>query len=379
MQGFIILVVISVAILISGCEKEQNHTISTNDGIKVIRNRNQDHSESEKVRLEEIGYMQGYDEIENPDTLSFFNVTDMTFDRDGNSYVFDSYQSNVLKFDKGGKSHQQIIRKGSGPGEIAFYGSCLDMKLDTLVVFDRVATKYFTKNGDLIRSEPSATMVVPKRHYYDDDFNDIYLDISTYFENNMPNQRISAYVKNSKGEITVLPKSAVYPIQEFVSRGIKSLVMAYDKQGIIYLGQQNRDNYTFDLYDLNGRKIMEVTKDYTIRDWPQATLDSYKEIMDNLANRKLHDYFEKMYAYSNLYFDNTNSLLFVEKQCNHEDLTVDLDIFKDGVFLNKVTLDITGPWLTNVTYKGNFYLNKGLMYFYDQASNRIKIYEINPS
>jgi len=368
-----------VAVVISGCGKEQNHSITTKDGIKVINNLDQDYSESEKVQLEEIGYMQGYDEIENPDTLSFFNVTDMTFDRDGNSYIFDSYQGNVLKFDKGEKSYQQIIRKGSGPGEIAFYGSCLDMKLDTLVVFDRVATKYFTKNGDLIRSEPSATMVVPKRHYYDDDFNDIYLDISTYFENNMPNQRISAYVKNSKGEITVLPKSAVYPIQEFVSRGIKSLVMAYDKQGIIYLGQQNRDNYTFDLYDLNGRKIMEVTKDYTIRDWPQATLDSYKEIMDNLANRKLHDYFEKMYAYSNLYFDNTNSLLFVEKQCNHEDLTVDLDIFKDGVFLNKVTLDITGPWLTNVTYKGNFYLNKGLMYFYDQASNRIKIYEINPS
>lgn len=376
MKRILVTLAILLAMFVLGCEKEQNHTISTNDGIKVISNRNQDYSESEKVQLEEIGYMQGYDEIENPDTLSFFNVIDMTFDRDGNSYIFDSYQGNVLKFDKGGKSYQQIIRKGSGPGEIAFYGSCLDMKLDTLVVFDRVATKYFTKNGDLIRSEPSATMIVPKRHYYDDDFNDIYLDISTYFENDMPNQKISANIKNSKGEITILPKSAVYPIQEYISRGIKSLVMAFDREGFIYLGEQNTTSYTFEVFNINGVKVMEVSKDYIASDWSQTAIDSNRELMEKLPNRKLHDYFEKRYAYGNFYFDNTNRLLFVEKQCDYEDMTVDLDVFKDGVFLNKVTLDITEPWLINVIYKGNFYLNNGLMYFYDQGSNRIKIYEI---
>ena len=55
MQRLIVIVFFMVAVVISGCGKEQNHSITTKDGIKVINNLDQDYSESEKVQLEEIG------------------------------------------------------------------------------------------------------------------------------------------------------------------------------------------------------------------------------------------------------------------------------------------------------------------------------------
>jgi len=109
--------------------------IETEDGIRVIHNpKSGKWGNSVPIFLEVVGTIGQLEAVD--ENLAFYMPSDIAFDGAGNSYVLDSGNQRVQKFDSEGTYLATLGRKGQGPGEYAFPGS-LEVTADgTLYVSD---------------------------------------------------------------------------------------------------------------------------------------------------------------------------------------------------------------------------------------------------
>lgn len=164
----------------------QSYSIKINDRVKKIERQNQAVNivrnkklgvwENEKSRKEiKLQPELIIGEQEENSNMTFFQVTSIIADREGNIYVCEFSDCSIKKFDEFGGYIKSFAEKGSGPGELYMPSKMAFDNSDHLNVIDygnRRINKY-SEDGSFINSvkieigrSPSGFAVDDEGHYY---------------------------------------------------------------------------------------------------------------------------------------------------------------------------------------------------------------------
>lgn len=109
------LLLFALVLTMSSCSKQESCEITEENGVKYYKNKNTPANSGLKFVIDDKIVLKGGGE----DSLRSFNsVSDLTFDKDGNIYLFENRKQRVIKYDKKGNYLLNFSKRGNGPGEI---------------------------------------------------------------------------------------------------------------------------------------------------------------------------------------------------------------------------------------------------------------------
>lgn len=378
-----LLCLIFVMMLIS-CAKEKTYEIVQENGVEIVRNTGKPNNSNLTVDLELISTIRGFDELENPDTLSFFNIRSPVFDDSDNIYFFDRYSYKVFKYDKNGKFVLSFGERGQGPGQFFAANSIVSLTDSSIVVSDWGRNHYFDLNGGLIATEAAKSYSIST--YRMNIENDEYIDVVNQME-----MEGGSYINNElivksfadKDKRKVLDAGVKYNSLENRIKYIGTHTMTHDLDNF-FLAIRNFDTYLIRVYDFDFNKLQEISMNYTTRSFSSSErerlMDDIKDTDFSKSNWQ-REYYEDLsnnkLAFTNLHYDKSQDLLIVERQGDIETLSVSFDIFKDGVYLNSFSVPVEWDNLPISGMSKRFYFNNGKMYAYKSDNNSIEIYKMN--
>ena len=143
-------------ITLSACGRDGNEgsthsfRIHKEDGVTIIENRGGPMYPGELFQYEEV--LRLIQDESNPESL-LFHPDNWYQGSEGYFYVEDKGNSRIAVFDREGRFHHAIGRRGLGPGEF-MVGQILSIEDDRLTVFDlnEQRTSIFTTDGTLLES-----------------------------------------------------------------------------------------------------------------------------------------------------------------------------------------------------------------------------------
>ncbi|MDD3045193.1 MAG: 6-bladed beta-propeller [Candidatus Delongbacteria bacterium] len=332
-------------IIFSGCTKnELNYTVTEIDGIKNFHNKNIPSDPNFKLYLKKVLEIKGNN---NSDSLeNFYDPQYLTTDSEENIYILDSYSCSVKKYNSAGKFINSFGRQGQGPGEFIF-PFYLNNNNDTIEVTDigRSETSKFNLEGEYIRSSfntkgfflryavrlTKGRMIGFKKSQFQEDHNwfadhELIIIDKDY-----------KTVKNLR-DAKVRIDNSDYRINEFYN----SFTVSKDK---IYVAKDGTNKYEIDVYDFDGNNIYSIQKQYRELKFTKKELESFQE-QENLMNKRynIDPYVVKPKAKRtiNAMYVDKNENLWVIPSVERNDENIDdyyVDIFDNGVFVNRVKLD----------------------------------------
>jgi sugar lactone lactonase YvrE len=113
-----LLFIVTLALLVNCSKQEATYTVEVIDGVKHIHNLVPMWSDKPHLAELELEFVQKIGGLNAVDDNYIFNrPEDLVVDEKGNIYLIDALDCRILVFDKSGKYHTTIGRKGEGPGE----------------------------------------------------------------------------------------------------------------------------------------------------------------------------------------------------------------------------------------------------------------------
>ena len=366
-------------IAFSGCsKKELNYTITEADGIKTYHNKNIPADEKLEIKIKELFTIDSEDEKLNDSSRTINSIYTIHVDYDGNIYVLDNTRSNIKKFDKNGKFIKSIGRKGQGPGEFGFCITaeimneeivCNDYDAQKLVVFDKDGN--FKRNMIMDKGVPQIYEMLNNKkilsnfNFWEVIEDEVYTTTTiilcdSIFENRNDTLR---YVR-----MKTLRNSEEDYRFNFWGRAVKD-----DR---IYLSRNDINEYLIDVYDLNGNLLHTISKSYIKVKYTPKEIEGINKFIKDYSgdpeapNTKL--VYKKSISdlrvdkYDRLWVD---SSLAPKKEAENEEFRgYSFDIFKDGVYQNRI----------NIGFPEGYYpaiFRNGKIYAYNKDLSSIKVFD----
>ena len=344
MKKLLAILIISMMILIScGGKKESGEVVADKAGVKNFTNTTTPTDPTAKLELKKLFTISGEND---EDSLASFNQPlSMTSDKEGNIYILDMSSMSLKKFDKDGKFLKSIGRRGQGPGEL-FYPSFVMLIEDTLMIMSQGQKKIsrFNTDGEFI-NDKRMEMDVQLPKTYD---NKNIVSYTVIFNQNDADAKIkfslSLLDKNLK--VTNAFEKKEIDIQDFAQGkvNISDLLIPFiPAKNKVYLSENDDNQYKINVYDMAGKKISTIKKKFKRIKTTTEEQDEFKSHMEKNAQgqpggMKL-DNFKK--AFSSMYYDKYDRLLIVPEVDRKDDKEgAYVDIFKDGIFLNRVDFEV---------------------------------------
>lgn len=379
-----LLLCLILGLLLNSCAKERTYEISNENGVEVVRNTGKANNEKLTVDLELISTIRGYDEIENPDTLSFFNVHSLVFDNSDNIYFFDQFTYKILKYDQEGKLLLSFGERGAGPGQIMAPISIISLTDSTIVVSDWGKNHYFDSDGKFIRTVVNNSRSIPtyRLNIGNDEHIEVLKEIKIEGKSYMNTELVVKSIADGDDERKALDAGVKYEQQEGRGKyvGMHTITHSKDK---LFVSIMDFNKYQIEVYDFDFNQLQEIKMNYTLR---KFSVEENKKLMEPIQNIDFSNsflqrgYYDDLYsnklALFNLHYDESQDLVIVENQGDVENLTVTFDIFKDGVYLNSFTIPIDWEDISVTSLKKSIYFKNGKMYSYKSGNNSIEIYKI---
>ena len=345
MKKILAILIISMMILIScGKKAVEEKVVADKDGVKNYTNTSIPTDPTAKLELKKIFTISGEND---EDSLAVFNKPlSLTTDKDGNIYILDMNSMSLKKFDKNGKFVKSIGRRGQGPGEL-FYPSFVMMIEDTLTIMSQGQKKIsrFTTDGDFI-NDKRMEMDIQLPKTYD---NKNIVSYTVVFNQNetSPKIKFSLSLLDKNLKVTNAFEKKEIDIQDFAQGkvNISDLLIPFiPANNKVYLSENDDNQYKINIYDMGGKKISTIKKQYKRIKNTTEEKEEFQSYMDNNnqgmngGGMKLEN-FKK--AFSTMYYDKYDRLLVVPEVDRKDDKEgAYIDIFKDGVFLNRVDFEI---------------------------------------
>jgi hypothetical protein len=343
-----ILITAALMLIIAGCSKGESYKNETVNG--TIHHINSDAPNDPDAKLE-LKKLFTISSEEQTDSAAFLKrPVSLTVDGSGYLYVLDLLSMSIKKFDAEGRFIKSIGRMGQGPGEL-FYPSTIYIYNDTLNVmsagtgklskfdtdghfyFDKMLSRdfqlqmtKFSRNG-----ERSASYVM-KQIQKEDGMPDINYGLSVINVSDL-----------SQGASMV---SKVLSMQDLMAGKIdlNDLIIPFvPGDDFVYMSENSDSQYRIFCYDYEGGKKEEIRRGFKKIRYEETEkaeyLEQMKKMSQGVEDIKVGN-FKK--AIANIHTDKYGRLIVVPNVDRNEDKDgVYADIFKDGVFLNRVPYDIS--------------------------------------
>ena len=343
MKKIIAILIVSMMVLISCGKKEADvkKVVADKDGVKNYTNTLTPADPTAKLELTKLFTISG----ESEDSLASFNQPfSMTADKDGNIYILDMSSMSLKKFDKEGLFIKSIGRRGQGPGELSG-PSFVAILGDTLSVMSQRVRKIsrFTLDGEYIDDKRLEMDVQLPKTY--DNRTVIGYTVTVDQENQAIKFSLSLMDKNFK--ITSTFEKRDIGFQDFSSGKVKIsdlLIPFVPGDDKVYLSENDDNQYKINEYNMSGKKTASIKKDYRKIKNSDEEQEAFKAYLEN-NNRGMNDGSMKLdnfkKAFTSMYYDKYGRLLIVPEIDKSKDSDGSyIDIFKDGVFLNRVNFEV---------------------------------------
>lgn len=339
----ILSILIVLIILISCGKKEAEGPKVGTDGVKIYTNTSTPADPNAKIELKKLFTISG----ESEDSLASFNQPlSMTADKNGNIYILDMSSMSLKKFDKDGNFKKSIGRRGQGPGEL-FYPSFVMILEDTLSVMSQGQKKItrFTLEGEYV-NDKRMEMDVQLPKTYD---NETVVGYTVVFDQAAQDQGIkfSLSLLDKDFKITNTFEKRNIDIQDFAAGKVKIsdlLIPFVPAKGKVYLSENDDNQYKINEFDLTGKKIATIKKDFRRIKNSEEEQEAFKVYIEK-NNAGMNDGSMQLdplkKAFTSMYYDKYGRLLIIPEIDRSKDPEGSyIDIFKDGIFQNRVEFEI---------------------------------------
>ena len=364
----IIIYILLILSIITSCSKNKTYTIVISDGVKKYLNKNIPNNKDLNIIVKELFRIKGCsDKVLLSDGL-FTDPTALDIDSKGNIYVLDTKSSSIKKFDKNGEFINSFGKQGSGPGEMR-YPVSIFCQNDTISVLNQSVKQIvkFDALGNFIENQSTKKCKMP-----------VYL---TGVGNNKLVTLLCNWRKEKDGKYMdydlALITNEYNIIKYFVKQSIpeKDVYYAdYDhpfsiSSNEIFISKYSKSNYSIDVYDHNGNKKYSIIKTY--RKVKLTDEELYELHGENMPSNmyKFKNSINKIFSDNNGYLWVAISIDRNEK--NKKDFVI--DVFKNGIYQNRVTLDIVGS--SEDRYNRTLYLKDNRLYCLNSEDVEIIVYD----
>jgi len=357
------LAALLVVLVLTSCSKQKplNYTITKVNGIDRYENKNIPSVKDIVIKENEIA------RVAIDSLIGYFGPYD--FDKSGNIYILDMRNVKVEKFDQKLHHLKSFGRPGIGPGEMRGSMS-LAVLNDTVYVDDPSVNRMlkFDLEGNFITNWDITSGRMPQ------DLTSVgvdkFLSYMYYWHEEKEGMicEFNLTLTDKKfNEIALMRKS----INKFNPEQIDwsayfTAFKVVNERKKIYIAENSYDNYKIKVYDLEGKPLQEITRNYKRIPF---TAEEKKKLFSE-PNMKVLD-FKK--AINGLLYDSKHDLLFV--RASSENKTMDsnkvftVDVFKDGVFLMKKSFDF-------ISIKDKVFFNADKLYVLKEERELI-VYDYN--
>ena len=367
--------IIAVLIFLGCSKKELNYTVSEVDGVKVFYNKNIPADPDFKIAPKKLFTIYG-DEIDSLSGKTHFKYPcHVDVDDDGNIYILDNKLASIIKYDKSGRFIKNIGSKGNGPGELAnpwmfnifdgkifvdgypgfcdmfsingeFLNKIPELKFSFNVVNDSILARYDVKE-EMVEDKLFITHFIVL-------FKANFIDFTTLIEN--------------KFEYTG-------PAHNFMFEVIPYCV----GNDNIYIGKRSYDQYEIDVFNSMGERISKIQKSYARIPLNDKELESYiksRNTFENAEKVSFKQVYKQVIHKEGMHIDKDGNLLVEApvKRTDKNEYDFIVDVFKDGVYINTIKLDIgKGFDYYHTEYKRFFKGNR--IFYMNREENSVAVYE----
>jgi len=371
-----ILTILIMLTLIS-CAKKENYTVETINGIKTFRNKNIPADSSLRITPKELFTISCFYQPDDSSKVikSFY---DFDLDSRGNIYILDNKQCMIFKFDKTGKFVKSFGKKGKGPGESAV-SICMTVLNDTIIYDDYNAKQflrydtdgnflgkinypaYGSSEIDLFKAVDPTT-IVGYNCFYDETKEGYFI---TYDLIAMD----SKFTK--KGDL--LKQKIKYSEESYNYYDILLTSFAHSPTEI-FVAEKSNHNYRINVFGSDGKQHYAITKNYAQIKYSDEELKAFdSKFKENEFVSKNKSKIKS--AINQLEFDKDGRLWVFASVARNSKNQFDMlaDIYKDGIFLNQVKLDIAKS-TDYVNYDHVIRLAQDRIFYINHEEQCIKVY-----
>jgi hypothetical protein len=371
----VIVIVCSVLAMVSCTKKVETCTVTERDGVKIFKNKNI--PTIEKLDFNPVKKFTINNDPEDENYLTYFDLDGLGTDSEKSIFVANlGGDPRVNKYDNGGKFIKTFVTKGTGPGEMREIGF-LCVKNDTVYVGERFTPRVslFDIDGKFLsykESEGEVYQVNPAGR------NKFYSIIFNAFNNKEGQVLYSlkwVLLNNDFKISNILYESVVNPSKAALTDQWSYIASSEDR---IFLGVNDKDFYTINVYDHNGKFIEVIHKDYIVTKYTDEEIDKLERYLTRTNQMGLdRSLMNKKRAVVGVYIDKNQNLLIHPA----EDITktksngLKLDFFdKSNKYLNSTVLKTEVPYYQcEFSIFPKFFDNR--LFLVDGVRNVIDVYE----
>ncbi|MBU4486861.1 MAG: 6-bladed beta-propeller [Candidatus Delongbacteria bacterium] len=340
--------ILTMSILFIGCSKKaENFKIDEQNGIKVYSNTEIPNDPNAKLDLKKLFTVSS--EAQTDSNACMKRPVSLTADKLDNIYILDVMSMSVKKFDSSGNFIKSIGRMGQGPGEL-FYPSIMFIDNDTLNLMSAGSRKIskFDLDGNFYSDKLITDQTQLQNTKISRDGQKIvsYVVKPIMKEGQQPDIdfALSVLEMGNLKEKSVL-NSKILSVQDLMAGKIdfNDLVIPFiPGNDYVYISENSDNQYRILGYDYNGKKQIEIRKDFKMIRYENAEKEEYitemKKMMQGTKELKVGNFKKAIVA---IHTDKYGRLLVYPNVDRNEDKDgVYLDIFKDGKFLNRINYEI---------------------------------------
>jgi len=309
-------------------------SIDTENGVTVIRNPQQalfdgdiiDFKEELVIREDKLG-----------NQFTFWGLTNLLVDEQGNIYVMDSKEANIKVFDGRGRFLRTIGKKGQGPGELEVPESMDLFHQNQIAVYDPGNRRltFFDLEGEFIRSLSTANFYITSVRI--DSRGDLFGLVSTS-RDGLPRYELQKWDSDLNHLKTL--DGADMPSESYLHLFEAMPSFALSKGGLIFYGYPGQ--YEIKVFDNDGTVIKKILKDSRTAKIPQREKDLALNKIPPGLKMVIPNYYAPYYR---AYSDDEGRLIVLVRYALGTKKTYNYDVFSpDGKFLTTTTLR-TDRWV----------------------------------
>ncbi|MBN2834566.1 MAG: hypothetical protein JXR48_06325 [Candidatus Delongbacteria bacterium] len=372
-----ISLILLIAIIFSCSKKDLNYSVEVVNGVKTYKNENRESMPDLVIQPKELYTIKDFDETITDSTriIKEFGIFDT--DSKGNIYILDGGTCSVKKFDPNGKFVKSFGKRGHGPGESS-YAWNMTITNDTIIFDDYLSKEMlrfdlegnFINKFSLTASGPTERFkglndgkIIGYQAYQEDEGDDAYVSYNfSLFDDRL------VVLKELANKRVKFEQEKYNFFDLFLSAYTHS-----DKE--IFFAEKSDSYYKINVFNFNGEHIYSITKNYIKIPFEKNEMDVFdKRYKDTWYFSNNKSKFKS--AIINMEFDKYNRLWVfssIERsEVNRNDLVV--DIFKDGVYLKSIKLDICSGY-DFVNYDHQIKLRGDKLFYVNTVDMFMKVYD----